>query len=32
MAKQDLKSAAYIDAIIHYAETLLGIRLKNLKK
>jgi DNA primase len=29
---QDLKSAAYIDAIIHFAETLLGIRLKNVKK
>ena len=29
---QDIKSAAYIDAIIHYAETLLGIRLKNVKK
>ena len=29
---QDIKSAAYIEAIIHYAETLLGIRLKNVKK
>ena len=29
---QDIKSAAYIDAIIHFAETLLGIRLKNVKK
>jgi len=29
---QDLKSAAYIDAIIHFSETLLGIRLKNVKK
>ena len=29
---QDIKSAAYIEAIIHFAETLLGIRLKNVKK
>jgi DNA primase len=29
---QDIKSAAYIDAIIHYAEALLGIRFKNVKK
>ena len=29
---QDIKSVAYIDAIIHFAETLLGIRLKNVKK
>ena len=29
---QDLKSAAYIDAIIHFAERLLGIHLKNVKK
>ena len=29
---QDLKSAAYIDDIIRYAETLMGIRLKNVKK
>ena len=29
---QDIKSAAYIDAIIYYAETLLGIRFKSVKK
>jgi DNA primase catalytic core len=29
---QDMKAAAYIDAIIHYAETLLGIRFKNVNK
>ena len=29
---QDLKSVAYIDAIIFYVEMLLGIRLKNVKK
>ena len=29
---QDINSAAYIEAIIHFAETLLGIRLKNVKK
>ena len=29
---QDMKSAAYIDAIIYYAETLLGIRFKSVKK
>ena len=29
---QDIKSVAYIDAIIHYAETLFGIGLKNVKK
>ncbi len=29
---QAIKAAAYINAIIHYAETLLGIRLKNVKK
>jgi hypothetical protein len=29
---KDIKSAAYINAIIHYAETLLGIRLKTVKK
>ena len=29
---QDIKSAAYIDAITHFAETLLGICLKNVKK
>ena len=29
---QDVKSAAYIDAIIYYAETLLGIRFKSVKK
>ena len=29
---QDMKSAAYIDAIIYYVETLLGIRFKSVKK
>ena len=29
---QDIKSAAYIDAIINYTETLLGIRFKSVKK
>ena len=29
---QDLKSAAYIDAIIYYAESLLGIRFTSIKK
>jgi DNA primase len=29
---QDLKAATYIEGITHYAETLLGIRLKNVKK
>jgi DNA primase len=29
---QDIKSAAYIDATIHYVETLLGIRLTKVKK
>ena len=29
---QDIKSAAYIDAIIHYAETLLGIRFTSIRK
>jgi hypothetical protein len=29
---KDIKSAAYIIAIIQYAETLLGIRLKDVKK
>jgi DNA primase catalytic core len=29
---QDIKSGAFIEAIIHFAETLLGIRLKNVKK
>jgi DNA primase len=29
---QDIKSAAYIDAIINYSETLLGIRFKSVKK
>jgi len=32
MANQDIKSAAYMDAIIHYTETLLGIRFKSVKK
>ena len=32
VANQDIKSAAYMDAIIHYAETLLGIRFKSVKK
>jgi len=27
---QDIKSAAYIDAIINYAETLLGIEFRNI--
>ena len=31
-AYEDIKSAAYIDATIHYAETLLGIRFKSVKK
>jgi DNA primase len=31
-AYEDIKSAAYIDAIVHYAETLFGIRLKCVKK
>ena len=29
---QDIKSTAYIDAIVDYAETLLGIEFKNVKK
>jgi len=29
---REIKSAAYIETIIHFAETLLGIRLKNVKK
>ena len=29
---QDIKSAAYIDAIIYYAEPLLGIRFTSVKK
>ena len=29
---QDIKSVTYIDAIIHYAERLMGIRFKNVKK
>jgi hypothetical protein len=29
---QDIKSAATIDAMIHYAETLLGIRFTSVKK
>ena len=29
---QDIKSAAYIDAIINYTETLLGIRFTKVKK
>ncbi|MCJ7542080.1 MAG: CHC2 zinc finger domain-containing protein, partial [Desulfobacterales bacterium] len=29
---QDIKSAAYIDAIINYTETLLSIRFKSVKK
>ena len=29
---QDIKSVAYIDAIINYSETLLGIRFKSVKK
>jgi DNA primase len=29
---QDIKSVAYIDAIINYSETLLGIRFKRVKK
>jgi len=28
---QEIKSASYIDAIIYYAETLLGIRFKSVK-
>ena len=32
VANQDIKSSAYMDAIIHYAETLLGIRFKSVKK
>jgi DNA primase len=28
---QDIKSAAYIDAIVHYAETLLGIRFTRIR-
>jgi DNA primase len=31
-ACEEIKSAAYIDAIVHYAETLLGIRFKRVKK
>jgi DNA primase len=31
-AYEDIKSAAYIDAIVRYAETLLGIRFKSIKK
>jgi DNA primase len=31
-AYEDIKSAAYIDAIVHYAESLLGIRFKIVKK